>query len=66
MIHSCAGPDEDTKVDSYRVLTFGGFHVLIDRRTDIGDTNPEPGRVILRLDVADACAARLRTRGSAR
>lgn len=54
-------PDEDTKVDHYRVLTFGSFHVLIDRRSDIGDTNAEPGRVILNFDVADAraIAARL-------
>jgi hypothetical protein len=40
-------PEEDTKVDTYRVLTFGGFHVLIDRRADVSDTNPEPGRLIL-------------------
>lgn len=54
-------PDDDTKVDTYRVLTFGGFHVLIDRRTDVSDTNPEPGRVVFNFDVADAraIAARL-------
>ncbi len=54
-------PDEDTKVDSYRVLTFGDFHVLIDSRTDVSDMNPEPARVIFNFDVADAraIAARL-------
>jgi catechol 2,3-dioxygenase-like lactoylglutathione lyase family enzyme len=54
-------PEEDTKVDGYRVLRFGGFHVLIDARSDIGATNPEPGRIIFNFDVADAraIAARL-------
>jgi hypothetical protein len=54
-------PEEDTKVDSYHVLKFGNFHVLIDRRSDISDANLEPGRVILNFDVADAraIAARL-------
>lgn len=49
-------PEEDNKVDQYRVLTFGGFHVLIDRRDDVANTNPEPGRVILNFDVSDARA----------
>lgn len=49
-------PSEDTKVDGYRVLRFGEFHVLIDQRSDVGDRNPEPGRVILNFDVADAPA----------
>jgi predicted enzyme related to lactoylglutathione lyase len=54
-------PEEDTKMDEYRILKFGGFHVLIDTRSDIGETNPEPGRIILNFDVADAraIAARL-------
>lgn len=54
-------PEEDTKVNGYWVLKFGSFHVLIDRRSDIVDTNPEPGRVIFNFDVADAraIAARL-------
>lgn len=47
-------PSEDTKADGYRVLKFGEFYVLIDRRSDIGDRNPEPGRVILNFDVANA------------
>jgi predicted enzyme related to lactoylglutathione lyase len=59
-------PEEDTKADGYRVLTFGGFHVLIDSRTDVSDENPEPGRVILNFDVTDArtIAARLDDMGA--
>jgi predicted enzyme related to lactoylglutathione lyase len=53
-------PEDDTKVDNYRILTFGGFHVLIDRRSDISDANPEPARVILTFDVADARAVAAR------
>ncbi|MGH2748475.1 MAG: VOC family protein [Actinomycetota bacterium] len=53
-------PEEDTKVNGYRVLKFGSFHVLIDRRSDIGDANPEPGRVIFNFDVADARAVAAR------
>jgi predicted enzyme related to lactoylglutathione lyase len=54
-------PEEDVKVDQYRILKFGSFHVLIDQRDDVGDRNPEPGRIILNFDVADAraIAARL-------
>jgi predicted enzyme related to lactoylglutathione lyase len=47
-------PAEDSKVDQYRVLRFGTFHLLIDTRDDIGDRNPEPGRVIVNFDVPDA------------
>ena len=49
-------PDEDSKVGDYRVLTFGSFYLMIDQRSDIGDTNPEPARVILNFDVTDARA----------
>jgi predicted enzyme related to lactoylglutathione lyase len=49
-------PEENTDVDGYRVLKFGGFYVLIDGRTDIADKNAEPARVILNFDVADAHA----------
>jgi predicted enzyme related to lactoylglutathione lyase len=54
-------PEEDTNVDQYRILKYGDVYLLIDRRSDIGDRNPEPGRVILNFDVADArsIAARL-------
>ncbi|WP_280432905.1 VOC family protein [Nocardia brasiliensis] len=40
----------------YEVLDFGGFYVFIDSRDDVGDTNPEPGRAILNVDVDDARA----------
>jgi hypothetical protein len=49
-------PGSDTVVDSYQLLRFGTFSVLIDRRDDIGGSNPEPGRVILNFDVDDARA----------
>jgi predicted enzyme related to lactoylglutathione lyase len=47
-------PDDDTVVEGYRMLRFGTFTLVIDRRDDIGATNPEPGRVIHNLDVDDA------------
>ena len=50
-------PDEDTKVEQYRILGFAGVHVLIDSRDDVSETNPEPGRLILNFDVPDARAA---------
>lgn len=49
-------PEENTDVDGYRVLKFGTFYLMIDTRSDIGDKNPEPGRMILNFDVADARA----------
>ncbi|MGN9837727.1 VOC family protein [Nonomuraea sp. H19] len=49
-------PSENTDVNAYRVLKFGDFHLLIDTREDVSDKNPEPGRVILNFDVADARA----------
>ena len=38
-------------------LTFGSVGILIDGRTDVAATNPEPGRVILNFHVDDARAA---------
>ncbi len=49
-------PQQDTKTNGYRILTFGGFTVLIDRRDDVAAANQEPGRVILNFEVADARA----------
>lgn len=49
-------PAEDTRVDGYRVLRFGDFFLLIDQRDDVSATSPEPGRMILNFDVADARA----------
>ncbi len=57
-------PEVDrTPGDEYDVLNFGGFYVVIDTRDDVGDTNPEPGRIILNFDVADARAVAARLSG---
>ena len=58
-------PEDDSEMGGYRMLKFGAFSVVIDTRSDIGDTNPEPGRIILNFDVADAraTAARLEDLG---
>ncbi|MDA0567438.1 VOC family protein [Streptomonospora sp. S1-112] len=53
-------PDEDSAVDTYRVLRFGGVYLMIDSRDDIGAANPEPGRLILNFQVPDARAAAAR------
>lgn len=37
--------------------------MLFDTRSDISDTNPEPGRVILNFDVGDARAVTARLDG---
>ena len=59
-------PQQDTKANGYRILTFGGFTILIDGRDDVTAPNPEPGRVILNFDVADArsVAARMNDLGT--
>jgi predicted enzyme related to lactoylglutathione lyase len=49
-------PEQDTQTNGYRLLTFGGFTILIDRRDDVTGSNPEPGRTILNFVVADAKA----------
>ncbi|NUS73148.1 MAG: VOC family protein [Corynebacteriales bacterium] len=49
-------PELDNAEGGYRILKFGDFYLLVDTRDDIGDTNPEPGRIILNFDVADARA----------
>lgn len=41
---------------AYDVLDFGGFYVMVDTRDDVGDINPEPGRMILNFEVDDARA----------
>ena len=53
-------PESDTEDGGYRSLNFGGFWLVIDSRGDIGPSNPEPGRVILNFDVADARAVAAR------
>ena len=47
-------PQRVEQMDHYRILTFGDVMLVIDTRTDIGDRNPEPGRIILNFDVDDA------------
>ncbi|SEG76523.1 hypothetical protein SAMN05444920_104391 [Nonomuraea solani] len=49
-------PEDNTDVNGYRLLKFGEFFLFIDTRADVADKNPEPGRVILNFDVADARA----------
>lgn len=49
-------PQENTEMDQYRLLQFGAFYLMIDSRADVGDKNPEPGRVILNFEVPDARA----------
>jgi predicted enzyme related to lactoylglutathione lyase len=53
-------PQENTEMDQYRVLKFGHVYLLIDTRDDIAATNPQPGRMILNFDVADARAVAAR------
>ncbi|MBB5786034.1 VOC family protein [Jiangella mangrovi] len=49
-------PADDARVDTYRILRYGDFHLMIDQRDDVGPKNPEPGRIILNFDVDDARA----------
>lgn len=56
-------PRTDTAMNGYRMLDLGGFHLVIDRRDDIGEANPEPARTILNFDVADARAVAARMDG---
>jgi predicted enzyme related to lactoylglutathione lyase len=38
----------------YDVLDFNGFYVMLDRRDDVGATNPQPGRMFLNVETDDA------------
>ncbi len=38
----------------YDVLDFNGFYVMLDRRDDVGETNPQPGRMFLNVETDDA------------
>ena len=53
-------PDTDQKVDSYRVLGFDGFYLMVDQRDDIADSNSEGARMILNFEVDDAAAVAAR------
>ena len=55
-----AGVEHTPGEPAYDLLDFGGFYVMIDTRDDVGDTNPEPGRVILNFEVDDARATAAR------
>jgi catechol 2,3-dioxygenase-like lactoylglutathione lyase family enzyme len=56
-------PEQDTKTNGYRLLTFGGFTILVDRRDDVSGSNPQPGRVILNFEAGDARAVTRRLDG---
>ena len=56
-------PSDDARVGTYRMLQFGSFYVMIDSRDDVGDANPEPGRLILNFDVTDARSTAVRIDG---
>jgi uncharacterized glyoxalase superfamily protein PhnB len=53
-------PVTERKEGGYGVLDFGGFWLMIDSREDVGDANPEPGRMILNFEVDDARATAAR------
>ncbi|WP_285730302.1 VOC family protein [Nocardiopsis sp. ATB16-24] len=53
-------PQEHSEMDGYRVLRFGAFHLLIDRRQDVGPKAGDPARMILNFDVEDARAVAAR------
>ena len=53
-------PSDNTDMGGYRILKFGAFYLMIDTRADVGEKNPEPGRVILNFDVPDARAVAAR------
>lgn len=53
-------PRANEDVEGYGMLDFGGFYLMIDRRADIGEANPEPARVIVNFDVDDARAVAAR------
>jgi predicted enzyme related to lactoylglutathione lyase len=57
---AAVAPADDARVDSYRILRYGDFHLMIDQRDDVGPVNPEPGRIILNFDVDDARAVAAR------
>lgn len=46
-----------TPIGGYDVLNFGGFYVMVDTRSDIGEVSPEPGRIILNINTDDARGA---------
>lgn len=55
---------DKTPDGAYDVLDLGGVWVMLDKRDDVGEHNPEPGRVILNIEVADAKEASARVDAS--
>jgi predicted enzyme related to lactoylglutathione lyase len=53
-------PHSNDAVDAYRVLRFGHFHLLIDRRDDVGPKAADAARMIINFDVEDARAVAAR------
>lgn len=49
-------PQTDNREQQYRILGYGGCYLFIDSRDDVGDNNPEPGRVLVNFEVDDARA----------
>ncbi len=58
-------PDSDTREHGYRILGYEGTYLFLDARADVGVRNPEPGRVILNFEVADARSVVARMRAAA-
>ncbi|GAB3711107.1 VOC family protein [Nocardiopsis nanhaiensis] len=60
-------PAGNDTMDNYRVLRFGTFYLMIDRRDDVGPKAADPTRYILNFDVGDAraVAARMDEAGTA-
>jgi len=56
-------PHTDTREGDYRILGYGGFHLLLDSRDDVGVRSCEPGRVIFNFEVDDAGAVAQRLDG---
>jgi len=56
-------PQTDGPQGPYRILGYGGFHLFLDSRDDVGPKTAEPGRVILNFEVDDARAAANRIDG---
>ncbi|MGC0364416.1 putative enzyme related to lactoylglutathione lyase [Rhodococcus sp. 27YEA15] len=46
--------DRTPGAPGYDVLIFDGFYVMLDKRQDIGDSNPQPGRMFLNIETEDA------------
>lgn len=59
-------PAIDEQRDQYRILGFDQFWLMIDARDDVGPANPEPGRLIINVEVDDAAetAARIDKTGA--